>query len=80
MRMDREYAACTFVVVGLELSRHAGVTGVAALAAQGEEWRPQWRVHARVAAAEETAGGPHRRAASRGRIRSGRLSERLSES
>lgn len=56
MRMDREYAACTFVVVGLELSRHAGVTGVAALAAQGEEWRPQWRVHARVAAAEETAG------------------------
>ncbi|MFD9793712.1 hypothetical protein ACFWXK_22510 [Streptomyces sp. NPDC059070] len=58
MRMDREYAACTFVVVGLELSRRGGpygVSGVAALAARGDGWVPQWRVHARVAAPEEGA-------------------------
>ncbi|GGU37725.1 hypothetical protein GCM10010289_68310 [Streptomyces violascens] len=56
--MDREFDACTFVVVGLELSRRIGelkVAGVAALAAQGEGWRSQWRVHARVAAAADDA-------------------------
>ncbi|MFE6273960.1 hypothetical protein ACFVQ9_34805 [Streptomyces goshikiensis] len=61
MRMDREYAACMFVAVGLELSRRSGpygVTGVAALAAHGDGWAPQWRVHARVAAAEDVESAP----------------------
>ncbi|MFJ4623624.1 hypothetical protein [Streptomyces sp. NPDC088812] len=56
MRMDGEYAACRFVVVGLELAREAGkfdVLGVAALALLGAEWTPQWRVHARVGPVQE---------------------------
>ncbi|MFF5488611.1 hypothetical protein [Streptomyces virginiae] len=59
MRMDRDFEACTFVVVGLELVRDlrvVRVAGVAALAVQGAGWTPQWRVHARVAGAEEVAG------------------------
>jgi len=58
--MDREYAACRFVVVGLELARQAGqfdVTAVAALAVQGEDWTPQWRVHARVGPVPEGPPG-----------------------
>lgn len=58
--MDREYAACRFVVVGVELVRQAGqfdVTAVAALAVQGEDWTPQWRVHARVGSAPEGPPG-----------------------
>ncbi|MER6125928.1 hypothetical protein ABT173_25535 [Streptomyces sp. NPDC001795] len=61
MRMDREYTACRFVVVGLELARQAGqfdVTGVAALAVQGEDWAPQWRVHARVGPAPQSPSAP----------------------
>lgn len=60
VRMDREYAACRFVVVGLELARQAGqfdVTAVAALAVQGEDWAPQWRMHARVGPAPEGPPG-----------------------
>ncbi|WP_327258140.1 hypothetical protein [Streptomyces sp. NBC_01244] len=58
MRMDRDFEACTFVVVGLELVREFGtvrVASVAALAIQGTGWTPQWRVHARVAGAAEVA-------------------------
>ncbi|MGN9822077.1 hypothetical protein ACTMUQ_43230 [Streptomyces sp. SD11] len=60
MRKDREYAAYTFVVVGLELARQAGqfdVAAVAALAVRGEDWTPQWRVHARVGSAPEGPSG-----------------------
>ncbi|MET7487671.1 hypothetical protein [Streptomyces sp. NPDC005538] len=63
MRMDREYIACRFVVVGLELARRAGqfeVSGVAALAVQGEGWAPQWRVHARVGPAPQPPPGAER--------------------
>jgi hypothetical protein len=59
--MDREYTACRFVVVGLELARQArqfDVTGVAALAVQGEDWAPQWRVHARVGPAPQSPSAP----------------------
>ncbi|MFE4263283.1 hypothetical protein [Streptomyces sp. NPDC056883] len=59
MRMDRDFEACTFVAVGLELVREFGtvrVAGVAALAVKGVAWTPQWRVHARVAGAGEVAG------------------------
>lgn len=58
--MDREYIACRFVVVGLELARQAGqfeVRGVAALAVQGEGWAPQWRVYARVGPAPQLSPG-----------------------
>ncbi|MFI0813826.1 hypothetical protein [Streptomyces echinatus] len=61
MRMDREYTACKFVVVGLELARHTGqfdVNGVAALAVKGEDWAPQWRVHARVSPAPQSPSVP----------------------
>ncbi|WP_405775705.1 hypothetical protein [Streptomyces sp. NBC_01538] len=56
--MDREYAMCRFVVVGLELTRQSGqfdVAAVAALAVQGEDWTAQWRVHARVGTAPEAS-------------------------
>ena len=64
VRMDREYTACRFVVMSLELARQAGqfdVTGVAALAVQGEDWAPQWRVHARVGPAPLRPSGAARR-------------------
>lgn len=58
--MDREYAANTFVVMTMELSREASgftVASVAALGVRGDGWQPQWRVHARVGTAPEAASG-----------------------
>lgn len=78
MRMDREYAACTFVVVGLELSRQTGelaVSGAAALAVRAEDWLPLWRVHAQVGIGADEAD--RTRAESRDVVRCGSLGEAL---